>query len=378
MDRGDSIARVVDCCYAAALDPSGWHLALEGLTELFDGVSATLELHHKKTKDVLFFEGLNVDAGQQASYIAHYVNVCPRISVAVAAAEGAALYDGLFFSERDIDRSEFYQDFLAPHDMRYLAGLSLINTSDRVGVMGVHRSARVGHVSNEETRWLGLLMPHLRRALELSARLSDAAIRQRELRAALSRLASAVILLDARGSVAFMNDAARERLPQTPLIVRNQRIDARSASGRRQLRQALIAALEPRIGERDVPRPVILEDEEGAAHVFHICPLPSLPRRRQIFAADDPPNLRAMVVFDAAEPLGETALLRRAHGLTPAEGEVALALCEGRSSREIAAARGVSFNTVRSLVARAREKLGARSHADLVRRVMALCRSRVR
>lgn len=57
------------------------------------------------------------------------------------------------------------------------------------------------------------------------------------------------------------------------------------------------------------------------------------------------------------------------YGLTPAEAEVALAIASGARLGEIAARRGVSLNTVRTLSARLRSKLNAHSQADVVRAV---------
>lgn len=58
------------------------------------------------------------------------------------------------------------------------------------------------------------------------------------------------------------------------------------------------------------------------------------------------------------------------YGLTPAETEVALALAGGTSLAGIAESRHVSLNTVRTHAARLREKLGVRSQAEIVRKVL--------
>lgn len=58
------------------------------------------------------------------------------------------------------------------------------------------------------------------------------------------------------------------------------------------------------------------------------------------------------------------------YGLTPAETEVALALAGGASHAAIAKSRNVSVNTVRTHAARLREKLGVRSQAEIVRKIL--------
>jgi len=57
-------------------------------------------------------------------------------------------------------------------------------------------------------------------------------------------------------------------------------------------------------------------------------------------------------------------------GLTPAETEVALAMAGGQRLRGIATGRGVSLNTVRTLAARLRSKLGVTTQAEIVRTVV--------
>lgn len=68
-----------------------------------------------------------------------------------------------------------------------------------------------------------------------------------------------------------------------------------------------------------------------------------------------------------ATPRPAADLLRHAFGLTAAEAEVAQALVAGATPREVAEERGVSPNTVRTLLARVLDKTGARRQADLVR-----------
>jgi DNA-binding CsgD family transcriptional regulator len=62
----------------------------------------------------------------------------------------------------------------------------------------------------------------------------------------------------------------------------------------------------------------------------------------------------------------------RSHGLTPAEESVLKALCEGLRVPEIASARGVSENTVRTHVRALRDKTGINSIRGMIQRIAAL------
>lgn len=69
-------------------------------------------------------------------------------------------------------------------------------------------------------------------------------------------------------------------------------------------------------------------------------------------------------------------LLQNAHGLTPAEARVAIALLEGSSAREVANYLGVSFNTVRTQIKEIYAKLGVNSRANFVKLMLGLAQQR--
>ncbi|MCC7045566.1 MAG: hypothetical protein IT562_02525 [Alphaproteobacteria bacterium] len=62
----------------------------------------------------------------------------------------------------------------------------------------------------------------------------------------------------------------------------------------------------------------------------------------------------------------QAARLRELFRLTPAEGDVVLALAAGQTVAMHAEQRGVSLNTVRTLLKRAMVKIGCRRQSQLV------------
>lgn len=69
-------------------------------------------------------------------------------------------------------------------------------------------------------------------------------------------------------------------------------------------------------------------------------------------------------------------LLQNAHGLTPAEARVAIALLEGDSAKDVANYLGVSFNTVRTQIKEIYAKLGVNSRANFVKLMLGLAQQR--
>jgi DNA-binding CsgD family transcriptional regulator len=91
--------------------------------------------------------------------------------------------------------------------------------------------------------------------------------------------------------------------------------------------------------------------------------------------AQDNPDQTCLVVLTkpgAPDSLAWRQLATR-FGLSGAEAEVLHALLDGNTPDAIAAARGVSLNTVRTQVRRLLEKTGANSLADLIRSALLIC-----
>ena len=78
-----------------------------------------------------------------------------------------------------------------------------------------------------------------------------------------------------------------------------------------------------------------------------------------------------LLISDPARDIGRfDRCIMALHGLTQAESEVVTALARGMDLRQIAEARGVTRETIRTLLKRAYEKTGTRRQIDLVRLVM--------
>lgn len=67
------------------------------------------------------------------------------------------------------------------------------------------------------------------------------------------------------------------------------------------------------------------------------------------------------------EKAAAAEVLARVHKLTRAEAEVALALASGTKAPDIAHARGISINTVKTFRRRIYDKLGVRDQVELMR-----------
>lgn len=359
---------VIAAIYMAAHAPERWSAAIEGIARLLGGVGATIEVHDRSNRNLVFFADVGMPEDGAAMYVEHYHSVCPRLPWGTDAPAETPFYDYMFLTERDMSRLEFYADFLAPFGFRYVVGGTIRNDADELAILAVHRLADRGHAGDADVELTRELLGHLCRARVIECELERSRGRERALSGAIDRLSIGVVALDAHERVLLANREAL-RLARAGVIRIGERITATGDTDRRAI-QALIAnaAGSPpsggvalvglSAGEPLSVTAVPVASEPSAA-------VPVLPSRERHDAA---------VVLYLADPSRHPGLdartLRDGYRLTAAEAELALALARGASLSEHAEVRGISRHTARALLVRVRAKLGVSSQRELVRRLL--------
>lgn len=174
----------------------------------------------------------------------------------------------------------------------------------------------------------------------------------------------AVFVVDAKGRIENVNAAAERLLSQGDTL---GVIGGRLSSHREAVAEQLDAMLAAAMGS-ETKRPqsgsVRIPSEAGRPPVV-LTAKPASSGRSPEFAVGVSIIVCA-TLSDASVSL-PTDQMHAAFGLTPAECVVARALVEGLSVREASDSLGVSFNTVRTHVARIFLKTGVKRQSDLLR-----------
>lgn len=208
---------------------------------------------------------------------------------------------------------------------------------------------------------LGALVPHVERA----ARLALAGAPLHGARAALDRLAAAVLLVDAAGRVAVANRSARELLEQSELLaLPNGRLRALHAADRTALKKLLGAALAPVAPDRRGRGGVVTLRGAGSSRPLQIV---AAPLEGGFDTGSASPVAVLLLGAGRAPTAGLAGALATAYGLTPGEARVALALLEGADVEGAAARLRISRETVRTHLKRLFDKVGTTRQADLLR-----------
>jgi DNA-binding CsgD family transcriptional regulator/PAS domain-containing protein len=356
----DNVFKTISLIHAAGLDEKCWPVALHSMTDLVGGLGASLEVISKPEKRhaAMFAFGLPAVDG----YLEHYAPLCKRVQHGFRQKAGSLIHESQFIDERGIQADPFYMEFLAPYDMRYFVGATLINSATEYVLMGVQRSPRQGHVDPREIDLFNTLLPHMRQSLDVMRRLRTADRQAASATEALEWLEDGVLILAASGHVVHANAAAQRILRRNDGIRLKGGVltfaapQAGSAFGTALKAVTKLSAREAISVSRDF---VAARAGNAPPYVLALRPLP-VPNKKE----------RLALLF-LRDPLRTNAvgqrMLQQALGLTAAEAGLAKALCTGLSPSEFARERGLSPNTVYTHLSRIKQKANCRRMAELIR-----------
>lgn len=348
--------------YEASYRPEHWDVALTRLCQLLNAQSGGIyvEDHAARSRYMLANHGLPKLAG--ATYRLGLGKYDPiyQIQAARPVAEAAQVARHM---DQKRENPLYYRLMMKPHDVGYVAAISLFNDAEWHAGIGIHRSFQAEPFSDKELQLLNVLAPHFQRALRIQKALHQAKHRAASLQSVLSELMQGVLVLNRHNRITYRNAVSARILARHPaLSLDGDRLRTHYRQDAAQL-WATVSSL--RQGDT----------RQQAVGLYH-------PDRTH------PLVLMATLRDDASEALteiygdGEIVLylsdpgspflasdedLASLFNFTRAEAGIAIALVNGLSVEAIAARNQVGQGTVRSQLKSIFGKLGVSKQQDVVR-----------
>jgi DNA-binding CsgD family transcriptional regulator len=362
------MAELIDLIYEAALDQSVWPLVTERLADLTGAAVCQISIF-----DVPEQASFNIDRRLPPEalrqYTDHWVHHNPLVKAGLRQPVGRVLSMHDLIPKDELLHTPIYNEFFAPLQLEERLGASLINDRSLWAAFAIWRSAEQGAFDCSVGNLLNTLIPHLKRALRLSFRLSELTTMRNASMELLNQLQQPLLLVDSACHILFSNPAAEEIL-------------ANPAEGglRRDLEGVLHAQrYTDTLTLHKLAAATARCDADSETYAGgHLCltrgcdrtpiSVVVVPLRRQICWLARGYPTAILFVFDperVCDPTTET--LRQEFSFTTTEAAVALEILKGQGLKFAARNLGVSPTTIRTHLNALFHKTGTRRQAEFVR-----------
>jgi DNA-binding CsgD family transcriptional regulator len=261
--------------------------------------------------------------------------------------------------------TRFYREWARPQGLVDNVFAILERSPTSIAAFIVFRHERDGLADDAARQLLGLISPHLRRAVLIGKMIDLRMIEVATFADTLDHLSAGIFLVDATGRIVHANAAGHGILADCDMLRSSAgRLVARDRQVDEVLHDAFKAAEhgDAAIGTKGIAVPLIARD--GERHVAHILPLTSGARRRTDLAIT---ATAALFVHKAVlERPSRPEAIAQAYKLTPTELRVLLTLVEVGGGPEVAEALGIADGTVKTHLSHLFQKTGVKHQVDLV------------
>ncbi|MGB9061408.1 MAG: helix-turn-helix transcriptional regulator [Pseudolabrys sp.] len=367
MEEDQGLTQLIGEIYDAALDASRWTHVLAKIARYVDGQAAGLLTKDGVSKSGSVYYQAGVDPHFVGTYMETYWSFDPVASLPDYELEQIVSVPDLMPYEEFL-AGRFYREWAQPQGWIDAANAVLEKSTSSCAYLTVLRNQACGMVDDEMRRRMGLLVPHVRRAVR-TGKVID--LRQAEAATfadILDGLNPAIFLVDAEGQIVHGNAASRSLMDTGDLLrVLHGRLTASDAQVDQTLQNAIIAAATAEEETGGKGGAVSLRGHGGERYVAHVLPLSASVRHNPGVGS------RAVAALFVRKAELETAppseVIGKTYKLTPTELRVLLAIVNVGGVRQVAGNLGVADTTVKTHLGRLFEKTGVSRQADLVKLV---------
>ena len=358
----NTVHGLVGMVYDAALDERKWPSFLEAFAQAVGGNSAILRSADLQAGQAVFVASIGYDPAWQSAYCKHFVKLDFVIRSLHQLQLGVVRSSDHAFSLSELRKTEFYNDYYIPQDKPHAMGALLIKDGSHTLLFSAQRGKRAGAFGEEHARLMGILAPHVTRAVQVHRRIGSVTVEKDWALGALDQLRMGVILTNHSGTPLFVNRAAEQMLALDNGINTHQGRLALSNISETALFYKLITD-----AAQGAPGTIMGGDLRIAMPDGEFLHCLVMPIPLELSARWDISLASGCVAVFLSRPSGlqlPPKRLAALYGLTPAEARLAAKLAAFRSVEQTADDLCITVHTARSQLKSVFAKTGAQSQSD--------------
>ncbi|MDP6953525.1 MAG: helix-turn-helix transcriptional regulator [Alphaproteobacteria bacterium] len=370
MQINENISDLIGSIYESAFTVEDWEDLVERLSKLMDMCSGGIWRANDETLEIPFYANWNEDPEASDAFDEHYVFTAPRTYFDPRRPEGQIYSCEGLYAFGEWPKSELFNGWYLPNGFGSCTSAIVWKSPKLTARFCLMKPLNSERTSRAGKDLLAFLLPHFRRSLQLQYHFDLFEGQRNIVSDVLDALPFGVILVDAKAKVLQANGMAQDMLREGDgLLILAKTMCAARPEESKALAQRIGAAALTGAGDGvhsggplRVSRPSLKRDYEVLVS----------PIGRRAFLDQGVGTPAAIVIITDPEHHTEPPheRLQRLYGLSPAEAWVAWGIASGRRQTELAEERGISPETVRTYLRRARDKTDAKRTADLVRLIL--------
>jgi DNA-binding CsgD family transcriptional regulator len=372
--------QLVGLIYQGALEDQPWQSALPALREALDAQVVSLVLRPPSAND----QGVILNCVRQeqgptsgqsiagspgdwevSAYREQFFALDPFVNLPVD--KVIALEDIL--PDRELMKSDYYLHYLQPIDLFRILGVDTAEPGGMLARLRFSRRRSEPKFQPRDRQLLTLITPHLRRAIQIYAKLNRTTSERDVYAGAVNQLSVATIILDEQGRLLNANAVARVLLEDKDgLKLRDQRLHIEGRDINKELQQALAIIIQAQqSGEAAVVRALRIPRTAGRSDLgLVIRPVPT----SQWSEGQSSPCAAVFISDPDLQDSDSQKILAELFELTPAEAKLAMLLARGLSLADVSTEQNISQHTARAQLKSIFAKTGVSRQAELVRLVL--------
>jgi DNA-binding CsgD family transcriptional regulator len=370
-----NLSSLIEDIYDASIDSSRWTTVLKKTAEFIDAFAVSIVTQDRVEEPVRYEHHFGVDLHYQQIYEEKYSRSDPRNVLSFLSNPGEVFSTFSVLPPRDMRETQFYQEYIQPQGIT--DNLRCVIQRSPVTCFGAFRRGDCDRAGERAFRRMQLLVPHLKRAVQIGNTVSHGRAQTAALTDVLDEIRAGIFLLDARRRIVHANESGHALLARRVLRrTTGGRLSATEPDAQRVLDASITVAgnAGPLTDSHGVT--VSLHTSDGERYVGHLLPLRSGERRRTGAMSE---AVAALFVYrEEQKPSIPCELVATRYNLTPMEATVLFSIVDIGGVPEVARALGIAPTTVKTHLLRVFAKTSTRRQADLVKLVFELANPLVR
>lgn len=359
---------LIDSVYRTVLEPAAWGDVMQQMKQRFPSAAQTFYFLHLEPHRIQPVALAGVEAPWVRCFNELYFardNPWIRLTQRLHRPGVVRTNERLDHFLRDsgvLYRSAYYNDWMRPQGFKYTIGNTLLAEGGVVANITLMRAPDMATFSRAEVQAFEVLSRHMTRALQMGLKIERPESCPASV-AAFDAMAQAVAVIDAQRRVHHAN-TAMELLLRREHGLRVRQGHLQAARGASQV--AFEAWVTGAFAASDVAAALQLPHGERGNLNLQALPL-SGGLRRTLLAQ---PTLLLMASEEPGPRSVSADTIGKHFGCTRAEARLAALLVEGQGLRQAAQTLGIGYGTARTTLKTVFDKLGVRSQAQLVARLL--------